>query len=377
MKNRLESAWDLLDEHGIITISLDDNENHYLKVLLDEIFKPENFIGNLVRQTRKGGGSMSKFISVDHDYILVYAKKKKNLDRIYTKHTEEYLKRYNEIDETGRFFWDTYVRNRQGTANFYEIKAPDGSKLKNAWLNPEKTFKKLINDGEVRFVKKDDGSWSVQVKQRLNKEGQILRSLITDFPNEQGTSEIKEIFNSLSFSYPKPKNLIKKLIEIFSDSNDVVLDFFAGSGTTGHAVLELNKEDGGNRKFILIEQLDEHINVCKKRISAVGGDFACLELASWNEKWIENIKKAKTGKELEKIWDELKKSAFLSYKIEPEKVDKYKKEFSELSLAQQKDFLQKECLDQNHLYINYSEINDEEYKVSAEDKKINKEFYGK
>jgi adenine-specific DNA-methyltransferase len=101
-----------------------------------------------------------------------------------------------------------------------------------------------------------------------------------------------------------------------------------------------------------------------------------MELAKWNERWTERIKKAKTSKELEKIWDEMKDKAFLSYKVSPENVDKYKKEFSQLTVKQQKEFLQKECLDQNHLYINYSEIDDEEYGVNGEDKKLNKEFYG-
>jgi adenine-specific DNA-methyltransferase len=163
--------------------------------------------------------------------------------------------------------------------------------------------------------------------------------------------------------------------------DDIILDFFAGSGTTGHAVLELNKEDGGNRKFILVEQLNEHIEVCKERIQkvlqkeSIESDFVYLELMKWNENFVEKIQKAKTKEELKKLWETMKEKAFLSYKVDIQTVDKNAKDFEDLSIEDQKRFLL-ECLDKNHLYVNYSEIDDEEYGVSAGDKKLNKEFYG-
>jgi len=158
------------------------------------------------------------------------------------------------------------------------------------------------------------------------------------------------------------------------------LDFFAGSGTTGHAVLELNKEDGGRRQFILVEQLDEHIKVCKERICKamekenINDDFVYLELAKWNEKFVDKIQKAKTKEELKNLWEAMKEKAFLSYKVDIKTIDKNVKDFEDLSIEDQKRFLL-ECLDKNHLYVNYSEINDEEYRISKEDKKLNKEFY--
>jgi len=106
-----------------------------------------------------------------------------------------------------------------------------------------------------------------------------------------------------------------------------------------------------------------------------GGEFVYLELAKWNENFSEKIKKAKSVKELAKIWQEMKKKAFLSYRVDPKKIDEKAKEFSELSLTDQKRFLL-ECLDKNQMYINYSEIDDKDYGVSKEDKKLNKEFYG-
>ncbi|MGC8776257.1 MAG: site-specific DNA-methyltransferase, partial [Minisyncoccia bacterium] len=136
-----------------------------------------------------------------------------------------------------------------------------------------------------------------------------------------------------------------------------------------------------NRKFILVEQLDEHIEVCKKRIIKVmsdnnRGDFVYLELMKWNENFVEKIQKAKTKEELKKLWETMKEKAFLSYKVDVKTIDAHAKDFADLSIEDQKRFLL-ECLDKNHLYVNYSEIDDEEYRVSEGDKKLNKEFYGK
>jgi len=162
-----------------------------------------------------------------------------------------------------------------------------------------------------------------------------------------------------------------------STNDDIILDFFAGSGTTGHAVLELNKEDGGDRKFILVEQLDEHIKVCKKRIQKVIGkedDFVYCELMKYNEQFVEKIQKAKNIKELLKIWEEMKEKSFLDYNVDIEKFDETIDEFKKLPFVRQKHILF-EILNKNQLYVNLSEINDKDFKVGVDDKKMNKEFY--
>ena len=158
------------------------------------------------------------------------------------------------------------------------------------------------------------------------------------------------------------------------------MDFFSGSGTTAQAVLELNKEDRGNRQFILCEQLDYVDTVTIPRVKKVikklgSGDFVYLELMKWNENFVEKIRKAKTKEGLKKLWEVMNKKAFLSYKVDIKSVDENAKDFADLSIENQKRFLL-ECLDKNHFYINYSEIDDEEYGVREEDKKLNKEFYG-
>ncbi len=386
MKNRLEVARELLRDDGVITISCDDREIFYLKVLMDEIFKKENFIANLIRQTRKGGGSMSKYVSSDHDYVLVFSKNKERLDRIYTKYNEEYLKRYKEEDEKGKFFWDTYVRNRQGSANYYTIIAPDGTKLNNAWIHPERKFKELLEQGEVRF-KKINGNWSIQVKQRLNISGQILRSLILDSINENGTKEIKNIFGKLLFTYPKPEKLLEIIFDAFSNPNDIVLDYHLGSGTTAAVAHKMG------RQYIGIEQMDYIETIAVERLKKViageqggisksvnwqgGGDFIYLELAKWNETAKEKILECESFDELINFFDEMYERYFLNYNLKikefREKVI-YEEEFKKLSLDEQKKMFIA-MLDNNQMYVNKTEMADKKFGISEEDQKLTLLFY--
>jgi len=173
---------------------------------------------------------------------------------------------------------------------------------------------------------------------------------------------------------------MKDILKILTNKDSIVIDYHAGSGTTAHAVLELNKEDEGSRRFILCEQMEYVETVTKERIRKViennsGDEFVYMELAKWNEEWIEKIERAKTGKELAKLWDEMKETAFLSYKVDPKTINANAKDFADLSIADQKRFLI-ECLDKNQLYVNLSEIEDTEYSVSKEDRELNKNFYG-
>ena len=255
MYSRLKLARNFLKDDGIIFISIDDNEYHNLKYICDEIFGENSFICNFIRTTRKGGGSMSKYVSTDNDYCLMYAKNISAVERFYVPYDEKYLKRYSEEDEIGRYFWDTFARNRQGSSNNYAITAPDGTTINGAWIYQESKFKELYEKGDVR-IKKVGDNWSVQCKQRLNEAGQIMRSQLNDFTNEQGTKEVVELLGRDIFSYAKPVGLIKYLINSVTKNGDIVLDFFSGSATTAQSVLELNSEDNGNRKYIMI-QLDE------------------------------------------------------------------------------------------------------------------------
>ncbi|WP_120913918.1 site-specific DNA-methyltransferase [Helicobacter pylori] len=259
MLPRLKLARDLLKEDGVIFISIDDNEAAQLKLLCDEIFGEDNFLGDFIKQSKVGGGSDSKFIVKEHEYCLVYAKNINLTNEMFLKHNDDYLKRYKEIDDKGRFFWDTFSRRGLTNPIIYEIKAPDGTLIKDGWIRSEETFKKNYQDGEVRIIKIKD-KWSVQFKQYLNLNGKKPRSMTTDFGGSiEGKNDIINLFNSDKiFSYPKSIKFISTLLKIATNEGDIILDFFAGSGTTAHAVMKLNAEDKGNREFILV-QIDEEI----------------------------------------------------------------------------------------------------------------------
>ncbi|MGL2581379.1 site-specific DNA-methyltransferase [Helicobacter pylori] len=275
MLPRLKLARDLLKENGVIFISIDDNECANLKILCDEIFGEDNFVGDFIKQSKVGGGSDSKFIVKEHEYCLVYAKNINLTNEMFLKHDDDYLKRYKEIDDKGRFFWDTFSRRGLTNPIIYEIKAPDGTLIKDGWIRSEETFKKNYQDGEVRIIKIKD-KWSVQFKQYLNLNGKKLRSMTTDFGGSiEGKNDIINLFDSDKiFSYPKSTKFISTLLKIATNEGDIILDFFAGSGTTVHAVMELNAEDKGNREFILV-QIDEEIkedenayDFCKKELKS-------------------------------------------------------------------------------------------------------------
>lgn len=263
MEKRLNIARELLSDEGVIFISIDDNEQAQLKLLCDNIFGEDNFIGEYIKQSKVGGGNDSKFIVKEHEYCECYSKNIKVVSPMNIKHSEEYLKRYKEIDENGRYFWDTFARPGLKNPIVYDIIASDGSKIHNGWIRSEERFLREYNEGKIRITKKKNGEWSVQFKQYLNVNGKTPRSMTMDFGGTtEGDSELKTIFDKKVFSYPKSIKFLLTLISTVSAKDITVLDFFAGSGTTGHAVMQLNKEDGGHRKYILCTNNEN--NICEE-----------------------------------------------------------------------------------------------------------------
>lgn len=408
--NRLETSKLLLREDGIFAISIDDSEHAYLKVLCDEIFGRDNFLGTVVIQSNPRGRTINSYFAVSHEYCYFYGKNLNYSHIEFFDLTEEQSNLFDLIDEKGQYrllpfrrsggystpeerpnsyypiYFDEknnkfYLEKRKGTIEIFPI---DKSGKKRVWRQTRPSFLEAVKRGDV-VCKKSSNKYTIYLKDRI-KKGRKPKTIWADSKydaSSHGTILLKEMFGGQKlFSYPKSIYTIIDILKITTNfqSNDLILDFFAGSGTTGHAVLKLNKQDGGNRKFILVEQLNEHIEVCKERIQKVlqkeniESDFVYLELMKWNENFIDKIQKAKTKEELIKLWETMKKKAFLSYKVDIKTVDENAKDFADLSIEDQKRFLL-ECLDKNHLYVNYSEIDDEEYEINEEDKKLNKEFY--
>lgn len=282
---RLKVAKDLLSEDGVIFISMNDCEQKNLKAICDEIFGSSNFITQLIWQQRKGGGNDSRFVASDHEYILVFTKNVfSQTEKWRVSQSEEYQKRYNLVEPNGqRYYWDTLVRNGLQNPIVITLKTPEGESIT---LNSQWSQERVENglkDGTVKFTKTANG-WSLHHKVYL-KGGQVLRSMLTDVgTNKIACDEQVALFGKMLFDYPKPSSLIRCLGELASKSDSIILDFFSGSASSAHAVMQLNAEDGGNRKFIMVqlpEATDEkseaykagYKNICeigKERIRRAG-----------------------------------------------------------------------------------------------------------
>lgn len=410
MKNRLEVAKELLRNDGVIFVHCDDNEQAYLKVLMDDIYKENNFIGTIVTLTNRSGRDYGG-IARTHDYIIVYGKS----DQAEIYNIENPKKKLPYKDELGEFqlrglrnrnirfnienrpnlYYPFYVNlDNKDKNDLYEI----GLEKKERWIKvyPQKSQgvqtvwrwgkEKAAKELNVNLCARRSKKNSFRIMEKYRDKTSMARSVWyeKDIRNEKATLHIKKLLGRKAFDYPKAEELIKKVVEMGSKKGDLILDFFAGSGTTGTVAHKMG------RQHILCEQLDRHAQVIKKRLQKViageqggiseevnwqgGGDYVYLELKRWNQDFIEKIQEADSKKELEKNYQEMQERAFLSWWLDFEKLEKNAKEFSDLSLENQKKFLF-ELFDKNQLYVNYSEIDDEMYEVSEEDKKINKEFY--
>jgi len=411
ISNRIQIAKMLMKQDGVLAIAIDDEEQAYLKVVCDEIFNRENHLGSLIIQTKPSGRTTDAYFATCHEYVHFYSKETGVPEINFFELTEDQKKAYKEGDGENSFKWRDFLRTgglstpeerpnsyypiffnpqtekislKSESSNFVEILPIDTSGKKRVWRKTPSSFIKHVEKNEIKVVQKNNGDWKVQIIDRI-KKGTRPKSVWVDSKYDaasHGTKLLKELFDGEKvFSYPKSLFAVKDIIDLFTErgGDDIILDFFSGSGTTAHAVFDLNKEDEGNRKVILCEQMDYTENVTLERSKKViasnkEGSIVLCELSKLNSLFIKQIKESKTTKDLTQIWASIKKNGFISYKVNPKEIDKNISEFEQLSLKDQKKFLI-EVLDKNHLYVNYSEIDDKDYKISEEDKKLNKKFY--
>ena len=409
IKNRLEVAKELLRKDGFVAITIDHNELFYLGEVADEILGRENRLGVVTIVIKPEGRQFAKFFAVTNEFMLVYAKDINVASFEDVIIDEKEKGKFDRKDEKGNYKLRLYLNynkpeisgrdiNPEGWYPFYVSKDfktitlekrsgyieiwPIDNEIEKSWQTSKKTAQERILVGDIVCEKNKKGELEIFFKDREHQ-----RYLTHWFDSKYNATHYgtrlleKTLGEKVKFSYPKSLYSVLDTLKIMTKDDDIILDFFAGSGTTGHATLELNNQDGGNRKFILVEQLDEHIKVANERIKKViknydGDNFVYMELVKWNENFVEKIQKAKTKEELKKLCETMKEKAFLSYKVDIKAVDENARDFIDLSIADQKRFLL-ECLDKNHLYVNYSEIDDEEYGISKEDKKLNRKFYSK
>lgn len=404
MKNRINVAKDLLREDGFLVVTIDHNELFYLGSMLDELLGRDNRVGIVTIYINPKGRQHERFFSAATEYMLVYAK---NIDKAqFRKVTidEEKSKTFDLQDENGNYRLQDFIRVRTSTlrkhkpdfwypiyvsqnldditleekTDYYKV-LPINNGKEYSWKTIPSTFKERNKENNYVAVIENG---KVKIKHKYYEQ-QVLKNIWTNkkyFPEFQGTNLLKEIIGKNNFSYPKSLYAVKDTIKIMTSGDDIILDFFAGSGTTGHAVLELNREDGGNRKFILCEQLDYIHDITIKRVKNIlmeseSNNFIYFELFKWNEDFAKKIKEAKGKAVLQNIWEDMKKKAHISYKVDMKSIDENADEYLDLSLDNQKIFLL-EVLDKNLMYAPFSEIDDVEYGVSEADKRLNRQFYG-
>ncbi len=267
MNFRFRLLHELLSKEGFIFVNLDEQEHAYAKVLLDSIFGRENFIGDIIWQKRKGGGNDSRYLALDHDYILVYAKdasKETHPIKWRTAQSEEYLKRYKEIETDGRrYYWDTVARDGLQSPIPVSVQCADGTVLSINSQIGQASIEQGLADGTVRLTKSKNG-WTLHHKVYMGR-GQVQRSILNDVgTNKTAGDEMEYLFgDKKAFPYPKPEDLISRLIELATNPGDLVLDSFLGSGTTAAVAHKMG------RRYIGIEMGDHAYTHCKVRLDKV------------------------------------------------------------------------------------------------------------
>ena len=305
MYPRLKLARDLLKDDGVIFISIDDNEQANLKLLCDEIFGEENFVANIIWEKSYSPINLKKHFSNSHDFILCYAKNYNAVICNGLVRSSEANSRYSNPDNDfrGDYKQATLSVGPAIQENIYEIITPSGRKIlppsNYSWMFSKERYEEMLKDDRIYFGSKGD---SVPTLKRFLSE---VKNSITPMTiwkykevghQQDAMRSLKTLFNDVVvFDYPKPITIIQRMLQLYTNpnDNDIILDFFAGSGTTAHAVMAQNLADNGNRKFILV-QLDEAINEKKNKTAF---DFCKNELQPPNPVisniTIERIKRAK------------------------------------------------------------------------------------
>ncbi len=413
MRNRLELAKDLLRDDGLIIIAIDDEEQAYLAVLCDEVFGRVNHMGTVIVQSKPSGRTTDSYFATCHEYLHIYSKQAGLPEINFLELTDEQKKQYTEGTGKNLFRWRDFLRTgglstpEERPNSYYpiyflpqgehislertsdeqiEILPLDSKGNKRVWRKTRSSFAKHVNSNEIKIEQNKSGQWKVKIIDKI-KEGTRPKSVWTDSrydASSHGTKLLKNLFEGQKvFSYPKSIHAVKDVLEILTErsGDDIILDFFAGSGTTAHAILELNKQDNGNRKFILVEQMDYVESVTVPRVEKVMekeniGDFIYCELMEYNQVYMEKIQAAQSSDELVALWKEIAENSFLNWYVNAEMPQEAVQDFIAIDNLDAQKHCLVELLDKNQLYVNLSEIEDADFEVSEEDRDLNKKFYG-
>lgn len=411
MRNRLEIAKTLLMSNGIIFIHIGDTEMHYLKVMADSVFGREHFMATVPRKTRSGKSDVPYKLSQDYDWMLTYTKSASPKEELFQREvSRKYYKTPDFPDDEWRL---TDLTKQTSTAerknsDFALVNPRDGKEYpanpNRSWAITRETApeyiskKRIVFPGDYDFLDIQQPAMRVFKSWEIAKKGDdfnksyvsteflnlLMDDLLKKTTNKKGTDEIIELFGDKSFSYPKNELLLSKIIEYTTGKGDIVMDFHLGSGTTAAVAHKMG------RRYIGVEQMDYIDTIAVERLRKViageqggiskavswsgGGSVVYCELAQVNQTFLDRIQDAKNNKGLQTIWKEMQEKAFLSYRVDPKTIDAASADFTALSLDDQKRFLI-EVLDKNMLYVPLTEMDDETYGISAEDKKLNRLFF--
>lgn len=406
MKNRLELANKLLSSHGSIWIHMGEDGMHYLKVLADDVFGKEHFVGTIPRKTRDGKSDVPFNLSQDFDWILVYTKANES-DAVVGRQVE---RKYYETDDFPGKPWRTADLTKQTTvkerpnSDFTMINPKTGKEYpvnpKRSWAVTKDTFDEWYASGGIGFP--DDYKFMSGNRpfRRVFKEDddrnekptsvnsdflikEFIATLLTKSKNKDGNNEITDLFSRDEFDYAKPEELIKAILEISSNPSDLVLDFHLGSGTTAAVAHKMG------RRYIGVEQMDYIQDITVERLKKVlegeqggiskaqnwhgGGSFVYCELKEDANTLITTIQNA-----TEDTIESVKASIYADERIVPyltkQELADADKDFENLTLEEKKQTLIK-LVDKNKLYVNASDMDDETYQISDADRAFTKSFY--
>ncbi len=406
MKNRIEVAKKLLANDGAMIIAIDKNEQTSLGVLIDEMFN--NYENHCITIVHNPRGAQGTNFSYTHEYaFFIFPQGTKTIKN--RKIADEDIKRRGLRDNGGESlrtdakncfypiivdkctkqvvdFGDVCDDKNHPKVNihngdFVEVYPVDKEGIERKWRYARQSVDKIK---DLLIVTEKEGVYDIQIGKDFGQYKTVWVDKRYD-ANEYGTKLVKDLVPESNFSFPKSLyNVYDAIYAVVQDDKEaIILDYHAGSGTTGHAVLNLNKEDGGNRKFILIEQMNYIQTITAPRIKEVlkrndsNDSFIYCELAKWNETAKKQISDCKSLDELNKLFDEMYDKYFLNYNLKikefKEKVSK-EEEFKKLSLDDQKKLFIA-MLDNNQMYVNETEMEDKRYGISELDKKTTSKFY--
>lgn len=406
MKNRLEVAKELLTKDGVLIVAIDENEQAYLGVMLKELFNEyEIHCITIVHNPR---GVQGTNFSYTHEYAFFVIPRGKKVigNRKISGDDIDWSNLRNWGGESKRedaknCFYPVIVENDKivgfgdvldddehpkaptvHDGNRYLVYPIDKNKVERKWRYARQSIEKVKH---LLRAKKTKSGYEIEIGKDFGTYRTVWEDSRYD-ANIYGTQIVNSLVPNNTFDFPKSLwNVYDCLYAVVAnDKNAIILDFFGGSGTTAHAVLELNK-DGGNRQFIICEQMHYVETVTRERVSKVieqnnSGDFIYLELMKYNEAFMGRIQAAQTSDELLQIWREMAEGSFLNWYVNPAMPEEAVNDFIALGreaggLEKQRHLLT-ELLDKNQLYVNLTEIDDVQFKVSKEGRALNMAFYG-